>query len=433
MTRDEGRLGEGVDGGLDRRTFVRRVAQLGVGMAGGATLLAACGGSTGEQATSDVATAAADAATTEAVADTGVAGTTAATGDQDLGALVFDGPPGPDPSYLGVNQGGSVGGMPVGNFPAESVPWLQLRASKPYKIGYSIFNSAFPLPVAFAERGKLDGACMGVEVLTYDNAGDPAKSLQNAELMIQQGVDFGIHLVLFPDVCQRIADLFDQEGIPQLFYAVPPATSKKPYLVLPDYSVEFKVGEYLGQYAQTNWDGKVDEVVLLGQKQTGDISTYRMDGGRAGIESVLGEVPDDKVVLLDGEDGLLEQSQRAMADWLTANPDPQNILVVGFADTLAVGAVRALEVDGRAKTAAAGGQPGVPDGLSELRKGPGKSAFVVSEVQDLAFASWPVALGIHALEGGELPDVCAFTSQQYTADNIDQLPSQSNDGYSCQP
>jgi ribose transport system substrate-binding protein len=386
---------------LDRRDFLARAGKLGLSAAAAAALLGPVG----------AASAARSAA------------------PRGAARLVFDGAPKRDRNYKGTNAGGLVGAMPVGRFPARPVPWLAMKAKERYKIGYSIFNSAYPLPVAFAERGKLDGRLMGVDVLTYDNAGDPAKSLQNAELMIQQGVDFGIHLVLFPDVAERIAKLFDRRGIPQLFYAVAPAKTKKPYLVLPDFGTGMEIGRYLGQYAKANWGGKVDKVVLMGQKQTGAISEYRTGGGRAGIESVLGKLPDDKVVTLDGGGGLLEESQRAMADWLTANPEPRNILVVGFADTLAVGAVRALEAAGRDKTAAAGGQPGVPDGLNELRKGPGKSAFKVSFVQDLAFASWPVALGIYALEGGKLPDVLTFTAQQYTAQNIAKLPSQSNKGY----
>jgi hypothetical protein len=107
--------------------------------------------------------------------------------------------------------------------------------------------------------------------------------------MIQQGVDFGIHLVLFPDVAERIAKLFDRRGIPQLFYAVAPAKTKKPYLVLPDFGTGMKIGRYLGEHAKKNWGGRVDAVVLMGQKQTGAISEYRTGGGRAGIESVLGK------------------------------------------------------------------------------------------------------------------------------------------------
>jgi ABC-type sugar transport system substrate-binding protein len=122
-----------------------------------------------------------------------------------------------------------------------------------------------------------------------------------------------------------------------------------------------------------------------------------------------------------------------VADFITSRPDVTYILLPGFADVHSVGAIRALEAAGKAEFAAASGLPGTPEGLDELRKGPGASAFKVSSVQDLAFASWPVALAAYALEGGELPDVSAFKGVITTAENVDSLPSQSNEGYSCTP
>ena len=243
-----------------------------------------------------------------------------------------------DPNYKGVNEGGTIGTMNVGNFPDEPLPWLSIMASKPWKIGYSIFNSAWPLPVAFAERGRLDGECFGVDVHTYENEADAAKGLQNAELMVQEGIEFAVNLQIYPDVNDQIAQMFDDEGIGQMFYAVPPQTIKKPFIDLPNYSTAYDLGVRLGEHARDDWDGQVDLVLLVGQEQAGAISGQRLDAGLAGIESVLGDIPDDKVATVDSGTGTLEEARQAVADFITSRPDVTYILLPGFADVHSVGA-----------------------------------------------------------------------------------------------
>ena len=93
-------------------------------------------------------------------------------------------------------------------------------------------------------------------------------------------------------------------------------------------------------------------------------------------------------------------------------------------DVASVGAVRALEAAGKAEFAAASGLPGTPEGIDELKKGPGGSAFKVTAMTDIATQSWPIALGIYELQGGELPDVNVMQARLVTADNIDTVPSQ---------
>ena len=156
----------------------------------------------------------------------------------------------------------------------------------------------------------------------------------------------------------------------------------------------------------------------------------RIDGAWAGIESVLGPIPDDKKAIVDSDE-TVEVARKSAADFITSRPDAKYILVPSVSDPASVGAVRALEAAGKAEFAAAAGLPGTPEGIDELRKGPGNSAFKVTAMTDIATQSWPIALGIYALQGGELPDVNVMQARLVTADNIDTVGPQTNDGYSC--
>jgi ABC-type sugar transport system substrate-binding protein len=355
--------------------------------------------------------------------------------DVDLEAwkqlLFVDGEFYQDPNYVGYNAGGSMGKMNLGDWPEEPLPWLSIASPESETVGYTIFNSAWPLPVAYAERSVLDGqGCFGVDVLTYENELDAAKGLQNAELLVQQGAKFVNNLQIYPDVNDQIVDLYDENDVKYTFYAVPPATAKAPFITLDDYATGFQLGEYLGNYAKDNWDGQVDLILSVGNEAAGASVKARIDGAWAGIESILGPIPDEKKAIVDSDE-TVEVARKSAADFITSRPDAKYILVPSVSDPASVGAVRALEAAGKAEFAAAAGLPGTPEGIDELKKGPGGSAFKVTAMTDIATQSWPIALGIYALQGGELPDVNVMQARLVTADNIDTVGSQSNESYSC--
>jgi ABC-type sugar transport system substrate-binding protein len=406
------RLAERVSiGGKRRRAFLPLVALVGVSLAA-TTVLSA-----------------------HALAASPEPSTEAAAAGVDLEAwkelLFVDGEYYQDPNYVGYNAGGSMGLMNLGNWPDEPLPWLSITSPEMTTMGYTIFNSAWPLPVAYAERSVLDGqGCFGVDVLTYENELDPAKGLQNAELLVQQGAKFVNNLQISPDVNDTIVDLYEENGVKYTFYAVPPATAKVPFITLDDYATGFQLGEWLGNYAKDNWDGQVDLILSVGHEAAGESVKARINGGVAGIESVLGPIPDEKKAIVDSDE-TVEVARKAAADFLTSRPDAKSILVPSVSDPASVGAVRALEAAGKAEFAAASGLPGTPEGIDELRKGPGNSAFKVTAMTDIATQSWPIALGIYELQGGELPDVNVMQARLITADNIDSVGPQTNDGYTC--
>jgi ABC-type sugar transport system substrate-binding protein len=345
--------------------------------------------------------------------------------------LFVDGEYYQDPDYVGYNAGGTMGTMNLGNWPDEPLPWLSIKSPTMETMGYTIFNSAWPLPVAYAQRSVLDGqGCFGVNVLTYENELDPAKGLQNAELLVQQGAKFVNNLQISPDVNDQILGLYDENDVKYTFYAVPPATAKAPFITLDDYATGFQLGEYLGNYAKDNWDGQVDLILSVGNEAAGASVKARIDGAWAGIESILGPIPDEKKAIVDSEE-TIETARKSAADFITSRPDVKYILVPSVSDVASVGAVRALEAAGKAEFAAAAGLPGTPEGIDELKKGPGNSAFKVTAMTDIATQSWPIALGIYELQGGELPDVNVMQARLITADNIDTVAPQTNDGYSC--
>ena len=239
-------------------------------------------------------------------------------------------------------------------------------------------------------------------------------------------------LQAFEDVNDQIARILTEAGIQSIYYAVPPKTATGyPYLTLPDVSTGVKLGAWQGEYAQDNWDGVVDYFVIqIGQEAQGVTSELRLQGGRDGLDLFLGALPDEKYVYVDAGDGTVKSAQNAAAAVLPSYPDAKNIIGIAMHDGVGTGLARALEAAGRHETACVSGQPGTPEDRPSFSAAVSRrSACRLSRI--LAFASWQVALGIYALEGGELPDVAEFDSVLVTAETVGDIPSQSNEGYTC--
>jgi ribose transport system substrate-binding protein len=86
-----------------------------------------------------------------------------------------------------------------------------------------------------------------------------------------------------------------------------------------------------------------------------------------GLTEVLGRIEESRVVHLDGK-AHLESSQEAMAGLLRKIPAGTKLLISGFNDMSAVGALRAVRAAGRENEVAIVGQNAAREGQVEIRR-----------------------------------------------------------------
>lgn len=113
-----------------------------------------------------------------------------------------------------------------------------------------------------------------------------------------------------------------------------------------NYSSGRKNGEYVAQWVADNWDGQIDDVLVLVEMAGGDGVRSRCQGSL----DVLGEqgmLPaEDHITWQDGK-GLTDPSKTLATDYLTAHPDSHKIFIIPNNDGSALGAYNAALTLGR--------------------------------------------------------------------------------------
>ncbi|GHU61416.1 sugar ABC transporter substrate-binding protein [Clostridia bacterium] len=202
--------------------------------------------------------------------------------------------------------------------------------------------------MVWVKKGMQQAAdAAGVKLICVDNEADGAKAVQNIDTLISSGVDAVIEYMNDSTVNSQIKDMLDEAGIPCVAVDIPVenAAGKAAYMGGDNYKAGFICGENLGQAALDKWDGVVDLFISVETMSNGETNTLRNGGILDGIRSKV-DVPDDKVVHVDGKDQTAE-AQKVVTDALTANPNATHILIGCHQDDETQGAFAAVEIANR--------------------------------------------------------------------------------------
>lgn len=238
------------------------------------------------------------------------------------------------------------------------------RPEKRYRIGYAGQgqDSSFPREVASGVvRASSESR---VELVTVDNRYDPKTALRNADRLIREEVDLVIEFQANESVAPEIARKYMEAGIPLIAVDIPHPGAT--YFGANNYEAGLIGGRHLGRWANKNWGGEADEILLLELPRSGSIPQSRLKGMLTGMHETLRRPDTVKAISLDG-DGQFQASWEATRRHLRATRS-HRILVGAGTDPSAIGALRAFEEAGRSAECAAMGQNAEPEGRVELRQ-----------------------------------------------------------------
>ncbi len=256
-----------------------------------------------------------------------------------------------------------------------------------------------------------------VELLALDNAeGDSGAALQNAQQLIDRRVDVAVMFQPVGSVGHLVADRFAAAGIPMV--AVEAPASGAFYFGANNYQAGRLAGAALGRFALERWAGSYDRIVLL-ESSLSSLTVYaRVTGVLEGLRQVLGEVPESRTVHLDGR-AHFEESRASVAEMLRKLPPKSRLLISGFNDLAALGALRALRDAGREEYAAVAGQNATAESHAELRN-PSSRLIVSVAYFPERYGTKLVQLGISIANREAVPPAVYTGHVLLTPDNIDQ-------------
>jgi ribose transport system substrate-binding protein len=138
-----------------------------------------------------------------------------------------------------------------------------------------------------------------MELIMVDNRLDPKVGIRNAEHLIRERVDLAVEFQINESAAPVVASKFQNAGIPLIAVDIPhPAAI---YFGADNHLAGLLGGRCLGHHAMQQWQGSVDQILLLGIAQAGALVRTRVDGILDGIKDVFAAAEKCQVVRLDGK------------------------------------------------------------------------------------------------------------------------------------
>jgi ribose transport system substrate-binding protein len=212
---------------------------------------------------------------------------------------------------------------------------------------------------------ELAARTLPVEMLYFDNAGDPARAVANAEAVIAAKVDLLIEYNADTEANAEIARRLAAAGIPALALVDP--LPGAPFYGPDNRAAGRIAGQALGAFARENWPGEQVLGVLLGDLAgPGPAIGDRVQGITEGINESL---PSLKLARLD-TGGQSVRADALLTKFLLTQPG-QRLLIATLDDLAAVYAARAIEMNRRQSDCiivSQGLDPNIHGGQSEKKE-----------------------------------------------------------------
>lgn len=291
-----------------------------------------------------------------------------------------------------------------------------IRPRQRFRIGYASQgqDSSFPREVhasllRAADRERL-------ELIVVDNRYQPKVALRNAQHLIKEKVDLVIEFQTDEAIAPAIATKYLEAGIPLIAIDIPHPGAT--YFGANNYQAGLLGGRYLGQYAQTCWNGQVDEVLILELARAGALVGARSKGIVAGLKETIRLGDAVRVISLDG-DGQFKASLEKVRRYVRMSK-ARHVLVGAANDPSALGAVRAFQETERDVTCAIVGQNAEPDARQELRSTRTPLVASVAYFPE-RYGLGLVRLALDILSKKAVPPAIFTRHQIITAENVDHF------------
>lgn len=291
---------------------------------------------------------------------------------------------------------------------------IRILQQRTLKIGYAsqTEQSLFAQEVTSGLRAA--AGRQKIELVCFDNCYEPEKTVENVDRMIANGVDVAIEFQTFEAVAQVISSKFQQARIPLISVDMPYPGAV--YFGGNNYQAGLLAGRAVGRWARRNWNGEVDEVVLLGLPAAGPLPELRLTGGRAGLVEILPSAERARVIRLDSGN-TSEVSYEAVHRHLSTS-QARRIVVLSINDPGALGALAAFRDASRMEHCAIAGQGATLDARLELRRRKSRLVGTVAFFPERYGANL-VRLALDLVQKKAVPPAVYTKHRLITADNAD--------------
>jgi ribose transport system substrate-binding protein len=214
---------------------------------------------------------------------------------------------------------------------------------KLYRLGYAAQGTDYQFSKEVSAGLQRAAQSEGVELISVDNRYSAKIAQRNADVLVREKVDLVIEFQTDEQVAPIVAAKYREANIPLIAIEVPHPGAT--YFGANNYEAGLIGGRYLGRWAKQQWQGQVDEILLLALARAGGLPKMRLTGMLVGMKEIVPALENTKVTFLDG-DGVFSQSLEVVRRHLRTNRS-RRLLVGAINDPSAIGALRAFQEAGR--------------------------------------------------------------------------------------
>lgn len=214
-----------------------------------------------------------------------------------------------------------------------------------YTIGFASLSEKISFSID-VRRGLEQAAqnANNVDLIVADNRLNGEVALRVADRLIAKGADLVIEYQIDEKMGSVIMDKFRQLNIPAIAVDIPMVGAT--FFGVDNYRAGHMAGVALGGWIKENWNGDLDRLIVLEEPRAGALPAARILGQMDGLQEVVGEIPQSKILSLDsGNTSDVSKAQVIAA--LNDLPDAHRLAVISFNDDAAIGALAAARKVGR--------------------------------------------------------------------------------------
>ncbi|HEX3880159.1 MAG TPA: substrate-binding domain-containing protein [Bryobacteraceae bacterium] len=253
-----------------------------------------------------------------------------------------------------------------------------------------------------------------VDLVMVNNRYSVKEALRNADLLVQERVDLVLEFQTYERVAAVISSKFLEARIPVIAIEIPHPGAV--YFGANNYQAGLIGGRALGRWAKEHWDGKVEQVLLIGLPIAGPLPALRITGIQDGLRAEMPRIGDAPASHLDGK-GDFEQILGVVRRWLRRS-SPRRTLVGTVNDMCALAALRAFEEAGAGRLCAVVGQNAIREARNELRR-PGTRLVGTVAYFPERYGDELIPLALNILEHKAAPPATFVKHQLLTPKNVD--------------
>jgi ribose transport system substrate-binding protein len=300
------------------------------------------------------------------------------------------------------------------------------------RVGPGVYRNSFgpikarPFRVGFATQGdtefarevtrSMESAASRehMQLITLNNRYSAREALRNADVFIREGVDLVLEFQTYERVAPVIASKFLSANTPVIAIEVPHPGAT--YFGADNYKAGLIGGRALGRWARENWNGKVEQLVLVELPIAGSLLELRLSGLVDGIRTEIPKIIETPTVRLNGR-GDFEQVLEVMRKYLRRR-DLRRTLVGTVNDVCALAALRAFEEAGASEQCAVMGQNALRAARMELRR-PGTRLVGSVAYFPERYGDTLIPLALNILQKKPTPSTIFVKHQLLTPRNVD--------------